>query len=110
MARNQPRPDVPMQYADSTGTFKTLHEATPDETVLVVESPSNLGELHAAWPVKLPDTLYTFASGSLGWNLPASVGIALAERDSGRNRPVWPLLATVPCKIFCSGTLVGGTA
>jgi benzoylformate decarboxylase len=24
----------------------------------------------------------------LGWNLPASVGIALAERDSGRNRPV----------------------
>jgi len=24
----------------------------------------------------------------LGWNLPASVGVALAERDSGRNRPV----------------------
>lgn len=22
------------------------------------------------------------------WNLPAAVGIALAERDSGRNRPV----------------------
>ena len=35
-----------------------------------------------------PDTFYTFASGILGWNLPASVGIALAERDSGRNRPV----------------------
>jgi thiamine pyrophosphate-dependent acetolactate synthase large subunit-like protein len=31
---------------------------------------------------------YPFASGILGWNLPASVGIALAERDSGRNRPV----------------------
>ena len=26
--------------------------------------------------------------GGLGWNLPASVGVALAERDSGRNRPV----------------------
>ena len=35
-----------------------------------------------------PDTFYTFASGILGWNLPAAVGIALAERDSGRNRPV----------------------
>jgi benzoylformate decarboxylase len=31
---------------------------------------------------------YPYASGILGWNLPASVGIALAERDSGRNRPV----------------------
>jgi len=26
--------------------------------------------------------------GSLGWGLPAAVGIALAERVSGRNRPV----------------------
>ena len=34
------------------------------------------------------DTFYTFASGGLGWDLPAAVGIALAERDSGRNRPV----------------------
>lgn len=72
--------------------FKALREATPAETVLVEESPSNLGELHAAWPVKLPDTFYTFASGSLGWNLPASVGIALAERDSGRNRPVLAII------------------
>src|SRR3954451_1107580 len=32
--------------------------------------------------------VYTFASGGLGWNLPAAVGIALAERESGRNRPV----------------------
>jgi benzoylformate decarboxylase len=56
--------------------------------VLVEESPSNLGDLHKAWPITEPDTFYTFASGGLGWNLPASVGIALAERDSGRNRPV----------------------
>ncbi len=68
--------------------FKTLRECTPAEAVLVEESPSNLGELHTAWPVERPDSFYTFASGSLGWNLPASVGIALAERDSGRNRPV----------------------
>lgn len=68
--------------------FDALREACPHETVLVEESPSNLAELHAAWPIDEPDAFYTFASGSLGWGLPASVGIALAERDSGRNRPV----------------------
>ena len=47
-----------------------------------------LPDLRAAWPVTEPDTFYTFASGGLGWALPAAVGIALAERDSGRNRPV----------------------
>ncbi|MDN5758629.1 MAG: benzoylformate decarboxylase [Tomitella sp.] len=83
--------------ADTTGPdgkleaqalFVTLRESTPANTVLVEESPSNLGELHTAWPVVEPDSFYTFASGGLGWNLPASVGIALAERDSGRDRPV----------------------
>jgi len=72
--------------------FTTLRAATPPETILVEESPSNLGELHKAWPVERPDSFYTFASGSLCWNLPASVGIALAERDSGRNRPVLAII------------------
>ena len=68
--------------------FAALNEVRSPGTVLVEESPSNLGDLHKAWPITEPDTFYTFASGALGWNLPAAVGIALAERDSGRNRPV----------------------
>ncbi|MEG9438404.1 hypothetical protein JAO29_19850 [Edaphobacter sp. HDX4] len=68
--------------------FHALNEVRPANTVLVEESPSNLADLHAEWPITEPDTFYTFASGGLGWNLPASVGIALAERDTGRNRPV----------------------
>jgi benzoylformate decarboxylase len=68
--------------------FRTLHSVSPANTVLIEESPSNLSDLHAAWPITAPDTFYTLASGILGWGLPASVGIALAERDSGRNRPV----------------------
>jgi benzoylformate decarboxylase len=68
--------------------FRALNEIRPANTVLIEESPSNLPDLHAAWPITEPDTFYTFASGILGWNLPASVGIALAERDSGRDRPV----------------------
>ncbi len=68
--------------------FRAVRSVVPENAILVEESPSNLGELHAAWPVDKPDSFYTFASGSLGWNLPASAGIALGERDSGRNRPV----------------------
>jgi len=65
-----------------------LNEIRPPHAVLVEESPSNHAELHQAWPITEPDTFYTFASGGLGWDLPASVGIALAERHSARNRPV----------------------
>ncbi|MDD3761604.1 MAG: benzoylformate decarboxylase [Acidithiobacillus sp.] len=86
---------APAETADSIGAlelFRTLRAATPDETILVEESPSNLGELHTAWPVERPDAFYTSAGGSLGWSLPASVGIALAERDSGRNRPVLAII------------------
>jgi benzoylformate decarboxylase len=68
--------------------FAALKEIRPAHAVLVEEAPSNHAELHAAWPITEPDTFYTFASGGLGWNLPASVGIALAERETGRNRPV----------------------
>jgi benzoylformate decarboxylase len=39
-----------------------------------------------------PDCFYTFASGGLGWDMPAAVGLALAERSSGRNRPVIALM------------------
>jgi len=85
-------PAKPGEVLGALELFQTLRAALPKETVVLEESPSNLGEFHAAWPVELPDSFYTFASGSLGWNLPASVGVALAERDSGRNRPVLALI------------------
>ena len=68
--------------------FDELRRICPADAVLVEETPSNLGDLHAAWPITKPDAFFTMASGGLGWSVPASVGIALAERDSGRNRPV----------------------
>lgn len=93
-----PHPPAPKQaesvdgLLSSLSLFQTLRIATPDNTILFEESPSNLGELHSAWVVDQPDSFYTFASGSLGWNLPASIGVALAERDSGRNRPVLAII------------------
>jgi benzoylformate decarboxylase len=68
--------------------FNALSEIRPANAVLVEESPSNLADLHTAWPITEPASFFTFASGGLGWSLPASVGIALGEREAGRNRPV----------------------
>jgi len=72
----------------AAAVFAALAEVRPENAVLVEETPSNLADLRRAWPITRPASFFTFASGGLGWNLPASVGIALGERDTGRNRPV----------------------
>jgi benzoylformate decarboxylase len=90
MAPHPPAVHQPSQDRRLTAAqvFAALNEIRSVDTVVVEESPSNLSDLHKAWPITEPDTFYTFASGGLGWNLPASVGVALGERDSGRNRPL----------------------
>jgi benzoylformate decarboxylase len=94
MAPHPPSAEEPSSGGRLTAgqVFAALQDIRPPQTVLVEESPSNLAALHKAWPITEPDTFYTFASGGLGWNLPASVGVALAERDSGRNRPVLTII------------------
>jgi benzoylformate decarboxylase len=68
--------------------FATLVEHRREHTVLVEETLSNRAQLYARWRATEPASFFTFASGALGWALPASVGIALGERDTGRDRPV----------------------
>ncbi|MTH97693.1 benzoylformate decarboxylase [Roseibium sp. RKSG952] len=68
--------------------YAIMREVMGEAYVLVEESPSNVIELERQIPINTPDTFYTFASGGLGWDMPAAVGLALAERNSGRNRPV----------------------
>jgi benzoylformate decarboxylase len=69
-----------------------MRQACPKDFVLVEESPSNVAEMQDHFRIDRPDSFYTFASGGLGWDMPAAVGLALAERDSGRNRPVVALM------------------
>jgi benzoylformate decarboxylase len=69
-----------------------VRAACPAEFVLVEESPSNVPEMTDHFRIDRPDSFYTFASGGLGWDMPAAVGLALAERKSGRNRPVLALM------------------
>ena len=68
--------------------FEVLASLCPEEFVLVEESPSNVLELQRRFVITKPDTFYTFASGGLGWDMPAAVGLAIAEKQTGRNRPV----------------------
>jgi len=65
-----------------------LSELRPEDAIIVQESPSNAMDLAAWWPTVKPGSYYTFASGGLGWNAPAAVGIALAQEKLGTGRPV----------------------
>ncbi|UOD51276.1 benzoylformate decarboxylase [Orrella daihaiensis] len=68
--------------------LEVLKQHSPVEMVLVEECPSIVPLMQDVFRIDKPDTFYTFASGGLGWNLPAAVGLALGEKQSGRNRPV----------------------
>ena len=68
--------------------YAAVARVRPDDDVIVEESPSNLALLHKHLPVRKPKGFFTMASGGLGFGLPASVGVALGERASKRDRPV----------------------
>ena len=72
--------------------FSTVQESRPDDAVLLIESTSNIAEFHKWVFITRPHSFSLFASGGLGWAQPAAVGYALAERDTGRNRPVLCIL------------------
>ena len=76
----------------AAAAMTAVRRACPADFVLVEESPSNVPEMQDIFRIDRPDSFYTFASGGLGWGMPAAVGLALAERDSGRNRPVVALM------------------
>lgn len=68
--------------------YAALSELRPENAIIVQESPSNMGDLATWWPTVKPASYYTFASGGLGWDAPAAVGIALAQKKAGTERPV----------------------
>ncbi len=94
-----PPRDLKRQLPDPLGpvlvpaeVFATLQANRPDDAVLLLESTSNAVEFHEWVSITRPHSFTLFASGGLGWALPAAVGFALGERDTGRNRPVVAVL------------------
>jgi len=88
----EPMPEQPVPEPQTPPTadflFYALAAAKPDNAVLVQESPSNMKPFHSRLPTTRPASYFSMASGGLGFGLPASVGIALAEKETGRSRPV----------------------
>lgn len=87
--RNQIKVD-PQYPLTAKAVFDVLSPLTPKDYVLVNESPSNGHEFQMSGigTINQPNTFYSMSSGGLGWGMPASVGLAFAEKESGRNRPV----------------------
>ena len=100
--------------------FHALAQTRSADAILVQESLSNVRALKECWRTTQPGGYLAFAGGGLGFGLPAAVGVALAQRATGRNRRVvavigdgafqysvqalWtavqqglPLLVVVPC-------------
>lgn len=82
------QPDFNTLPLSPDAVFATLSPLCPEEFILVEESPSNVTELRRRIKTNKPDSFYTFASGGLGWDMPAAVGLAIAEKRTNRNRPV----------------------
>ncbi len=85
-------PDSPGPVLTPAEVFATLQAGRPEDAVLLLESTSNAELFHHWVLITRPRSFTLFASGGLGWALPAAVGYALAERDTGRNRPVLCIL------------------
>lgn len=74
----------PMTALDA---WTAIAQLRPKDTLLVQESPSNGEDLVQVWPAEQPESFFTFASGGLGWNAPAAVGVALAQKHNRTSRP-----------------------
>ncbi len=72
--------------------FHALAQVRPPHAIAVQETPSNMAALVRYWPATEPDSYFFPSSGGLGYGLPAAVGVALAERQSGRDRPVFAFI------------------
>ena len=81
-------PSPPNDPLTAREAFATLAELRPDNAILVNESSSNAEDVVRSWPTVQPESYFSFASGGLGWGAPAAVGIALAEKKTGKGRPV----------------------
>jgi benzoylformate decarboxylase len=85
-------PTTPGSPLTSNEVYATLSEVRPEGAIVVQESPSNYNEFLHWWPSTEEGSYFTYASGGLGHNAPSSVGVALAQRKLGTNRPVIVLI------------------
>jgi len=72
-------PVVPGTLVSSAGIIKALREILDPETILVQDAPGLGTWIHRYLDFVHPDSFYAAAGGSMGWGLPAAMGIQLAR-------------------------------
>lgn len=72
----QPATPIPPSYL-----FHAISNALPPNSIIVEEAPSHRPLIQRHLPINTWMGFHTMASGGLGWSLPASVGMALAQRS-----------------------------
>lgn len=77
--RPRPAPPAASEPMAADYLMHTLSQVLPDDAVLVEEAPSHRPAMQAHLPMRRWGSFYTMASGGLGYSLPASVGVALAQ-------------------------------
>ncbi len=77
----RPLPDAPgaSQPIPPAFLMSTLAEVLPEDAVLVEEAPSHRNDLRRHHWIRRAGSFFACASGGLGFAMPASVGIALAQ-------------------------------
>ncbi|WP_226346289.1 benzoylformate decarboxylase [Agilicoccus flavus] len=86
------RAAAPGQPLAPAEVVATLRRSLPHDTAYVVESTSTNADFWAQSDLRAPGSYYFPASGGLGFGMPAAVGVALAHRDAGLDRPVVGLI------------------
>jgi benzoylformate decarboxylase len=61
--------------------MQTLAEVRPIDSIIVEEAPSSRSIMQEYLPISRGESFYATASGGLGFGLPASIGVALAEPE-----------------------------
>jgi len=77
--RLPPPPPAASEPITPAFLMATLAEALPENAVLVEEAPSHRNDLRRHLWIRRPVSFFACASGGLGFAMPASVGIALAQ-------------------------------
>lgn len=84
----QPEEPRPGKIITPDYLYYLVEKLRPKDSVIAEESLSTLGALKNRVRTTQPRSFFSMFSGVLGYGLPASCGVALAERDMGTNRKV----------------------
>lgn len=93
-AFSTPRPDREGRGVDPEGVVAALRQVLPPEAAIVSDAGHFASWYHRYYPFRRPGTHFAPVSGSMGYALPAAIGVALADRTGGARGPgVRPVVA-----------------